>query len=1193
VPAVFAFDGIAIASVGSQYDRGFQMARFWPAFKTLIRVPLFTRKTKNMRNYLVVFALALAFPSSTFGQSSAEFEVVTHVKSTPLKDQQSSGTCWSFATTSFIETEAIRLGKDPVVLSPMYYVAPAYRNKAEKFIQRKGQSYFGAGDLTFSVLDAYQQSGAVPESIYDGIIEGDRQHDHREMDRLLAAMVKSVGASGYGRIKPDSWRKSVDDVLKAYLGDPPEHFTYKGEQHTPESFATKFVGINVDEYVEITSFSHHEFFERCVLDIPANWNKKAYLNLPIQEFEQVIVSALENGFSLAWDGDASEPGFDFKSGVMKLPAVQEDSVITQAIRQSAFEDKTTTDDHNTHIVGIAKDPQGKTFFVMKNSEGDNEAEGHIYMSSNALLLKTISVLVHQDAISADIKSKTYLDNSELMVSYLDKTPTIDGKLDADLTHLVEKQFNKIRTLDNPEMSPVKVTYRMGYTPSHFYLYIETDADKVTYHRRGYLWGDGYKLLLGIPQADAKKDGLTDEYYVMAFSPTIEEDYQWGKQGIESYNFTGGKSFSDKTQSQEWSGNGKSGFEALIAWSDIRPYHPWFTKELGYNLYFAKGFETKEHGHFPYGYVVVDDEAVWDEEIERRGYVPFSFERPASVESQTVLVQAELGHISIGESLGLNVVSLGPTPDQVTLKVKLLNASGKQVLEQAAEINVANSLQEATVTIDTASLGTGNYTLSAEVEGHTSKTEISILPSFKFDELREPLELNENRVTDGAVHTLMFKLKTLEQDLAKLKPYDTASDILDYWADLENEFAIFQKGKDPYAGRTGPYRRAFKSKHDRSYQPYSIRLPDDYDPAKTYPLLVFMHGSGQDEQYLLNSVRSNGKFIELAPYGRDRFRAYASEESQIDIVEAIEAASAAFSVDKEKVIMGGFSMGGYGALRAYYEHPELYQGVAVFAGHPNLPSEWLEEEHPNFLDEKYLKTFVGKPVFIYHGGKDAALDVNLIKEMSLKLEKIGAIVTKSFPSENGHEYQDAKTQELYSDWLDKLAAVFIRDYSANKGPEDAKVTVVEFLDPECTSCRSFHPFVKGILSEHTDKVRLVVRYRPSHSNSKFVVRILEAARMQGKYWEALDVIFKYQPQWGSHDNPQPELLWEVLPEANVDIEQIKKDMGAQEITAILEQDVTDSRALEIKAAPTFFVNGKPLPSFGKDQLNAAITEAVNQ
>lgn len=342
---------------------------------------------------------------SLFAQELNDFEIFLRIETTPLKDQQSSGTCWSFASTSFIETEALRLGHDHVPISPIFYVHPTYLLKAEKFITTKGETYFGAGDLTFSVMEAYKNYGAIPESVYNGIIEGDWQHDHLEMDNLLYSMVESIGKSGYGRIKPNSWKKSVEAVLKAYLGCPPATFIFDNKLYSPQSFAKEHIGIDPNNYIEITSYDHIDFYKMSELNIPANWNNHKYLNLPIEDFCKTIDNALKNGFSLAWDGDATEAGFDFEKGVAKLSNEQESTRITQKLRQVTFEDNTTTDDHNMHIIGKAKDNANNTYYMLKNSEGSNQMNGYIFMTSNAMKLKTISVLVHKDAIPHTIAEK--------------------------------------------------------------------------------------------------------------------------------------------------------------------------------------------------------------------------------------------------------------------------------------------------------------------------------------------------------------------------------------------------------------------------------------------------------------------------------------------------------------------------------------------------------------------------------------------------------------------------------------------------------------------------------------------------------------------------------------------------------------------------------------------------------------------
>lgn len=190
------------------------------------------------------------------------------------------------------------------------------------------------------------------------------------------------------------------------------------------------------------------------------------------------------------------------------------------------------------------------------------------------------------------------------------------------------------------------------------------------------------------------------------------------------------------------------------------------------------------------------------------------------------------------------------------------------------------------------------------------------------------------------------------------------------------------------------------------------------------------------------------------------------------------------------------------------------------------------------------------------------------------------------------YEKNESQKL-NDLANENQNLLIRDHSLTMGPDDAKVVLVEFLDPECEACRAFHPFVKQLMADYSGKIKLVVRYAPFHGSSKYVVRVLEAARLQGKYWETLDILFQYQPRWGSHHNPQVKLIWDYLPQANIDIEQIKQDMNLPQITKILEQDIKDGANLGVRQTPTFFINGKPLVRFGYEPLRAAIVSELKR
>jgi bleomycin hydrolase len=330
------------------------------------------------------------------------YKIIKLIKSSPVKDQQLTGLCWSFATTSFIETEAIRLGKTPVVLSPMFFIIPTYIDKAEKFIRMNGKSYFNPGDLTFSVLSAYRKYGAIPQEVWSGKKDPASKYDYGEMDRTLLDKVNYYVKSGRGNMTAEGYRKDLLEILTGTMGKVPDTFMYQQKQYTPKSFAKEMIGINPDDYVEITSFTHHPFYSKFILEIESNWNNNYYLNLPVDDFTKVVDYALMHNYSVCWDGDAYRAA-GFNDGF----AVLADSVttVTQQMRQADFDNYNTIDQHNMHIIGIAENSKGQRFYIVKNSSDQKNCGGYMYMSKEYLLLKTISVMVNKSAIPKEIKDK--------------------------------------------------------------------------------------------------------------------------------------------------------------------------------------------------------------------------------------------------------------------------------------------------------------------------------------------------------------------------------------------------------------------------------------------------------------------------------------------------------------------------------------------------------------------------------------------------------------------------------------------------------------------------------------------------------------------------------------------------------------------------------------------------------------------
>jgi bleomycin hydrolase len=376
-----------------------------------------------------VFAVAILIPFVVLAQNKKEkkedydFNPVYQIKTTKVRDQAKTETCWSFATTSFIETELLRMKKGEHLLSTMFNVRLAYLSKAENYIRYAGSTHYGNGGQAHDVMDVVKNYGFVPEEIYSGMKIDEENHNHGEMDALLKAILDATLKNKGGAITP-LWKNVFESTLNIYLGTPPKEFIYLGKEYSPKSFADHF-NFNTNDYVEITSFTHRPFYSKFVLEVPDNWSRAEYYNLPINEMINLIDTALSRGYSVVWDGDTSEKTFNRKKGLAIIPAMEEvsdentvdikdedaklvrEKFITQDMRQEAFENHTTTDDHLMHIVGLARDQRGYKFYYIKDSFGTTNKKygGFIYMSEIYARLKTIAIMVHKDSIPMKIKTK--------------------------------------------------------------------------------------------------------------------------------------------------------------------------------------------------------------------------------------------------------------------------------------------------------------------------------------------------------------------------------------------------------------------------------------------------------------------------------------------------------------------------------------------------------------------------------------------------------------------------------------------------------------------------------------------------------------------------------------------------------------------------------------------------------------------
>jgi len=330
---------------------------------------------------------------------------------TSVKNQSKSGTCWSFATISFLESELLREGKGEYDLSEMFPVYYSYINKAVKKFRRHGNSAAGEGGQAHDVMNVIRNYGITPQSAYSGMLATDTIHDHRKLSAALSEFFKTYLAK---QVLPETWIEEYTNILNEHLGTPPQSFEYNGKTYTPREFAESL--INLDDYVELTSYQSYPFYEKILLEIPDNWSNNLYYNLPIDEFMQVIDNALANGYTVMWDGDVSEAGFSHKNCIAIAPIekvenlfseIREEYNVDDNLRQTTFDSHETTDDHLMHLIGTVTDQNGKKYYVIKNSWGTerNKCAGYLYMSEPYTRLKTTAIMVHKNAIPQDIAKK--------------------------------------------------------------------------------------------------------------------------------------------------------------------------------------------------------------------------------------------------------------------------------------------------------------------------------------------------------------------------------------------------------------------------------------------------------------------------------------------------------------------------------------------------------------------------------------------------------------------------------------------------------------------------------------------------------------------------------------------------------------------------------------------------------------------
>ena len=351
------------------------------------------------------FAFLLVHPMNVIGQAP---EVIIDLTATDVLSQGQTGTCWSFSTTSFLESEAHRITGELHDFSEMAAVRVIYPEKVERYVRYQGKHQFGPGGLSHDVTHAAAVYGLVPQSIYGGGQEAGA-YNHNALDASLSALAKSM-VDQSGNIAPESF-DAVEAVLDAHLGGLPESFDYEGKSYSPSTFRDA-MGIVPEAYVTVTSFAHHPFGQSFILEVPDNHAHGAFWNVPLDDLETIVEHAIAEGFTVAWDADVSNRGFSFKNGWAIMPEIAksaedwetlgqmpDEPQVDQAMRQAAFDSQENTDDHLMHIVGLAKDARGRSYFIIKNSWGQGNAfDGRQFVSMPYFRHHTIGIMLHENGL---------------------------------------------------------------------------------------------------------------------------------------------------------------------------------------------------------------------------------------------------------------------------------------------------------------------------------------------------------------------------------------------------------------------------------------------------------------------------------------------------------------------------------------------------------------------------------------------------------------------------------------------------------------------------------------------------------------------------------------------------------------------------------------------------------------------------
>jgi predicted esterase len=604
------------------------------------------------------------------------------------------------------------------------------------------------------------------------------------------------------------------------------------------------------------------------------------------------------------------------------------------------------------------------------------------------------------------------------IPFLSHAPVIDGVLTPDKAQLPARRFTHTFKMDpgNPDFD---LCYRLAYGTDYLYLYIQVDAETFICRDRGFQNGDGFVLTLAKPQPE---NAPSPQFTMLGFWPQedVEQPFArllWGRNG--DYPFiplTSDTQFVVKANAVVGRA-GKVGFELCLPWRVSFPYHPWLG-DIGFDLFFVKAVGEGQSNIYT---AFLDDLSKIT--LDATLYARLNFAPPVlDRDIQYALTMDR--NAEQGQAISVQVAALAAQATELPLVFELDSGEGERLDTQHFKFDCPVGISRHTCDLDTARLIAGGYRVRWHVQGREAEDEMgfTLLPPFDPQDVKRRLVQARPCLDADSYHSLLFQVEMLAGQKARLSPDLTCASLRVEMARCLDLIGQAENGVDALAHRTGSLRRAFRSDVDGTLQPYTVHLPAGFDPARTYPLLVFLHGSERDDRALAEHLGyvTTDDFIMLAPKGRGTSNAYTVDHAQEDIQEAVADVCRHYPIDRSNVVLAGFSMGGYGVYRTHYETPGAYKALAVFCGIPDLANERVGPEgHPDFLRKEYLAPFVGMPMFVFHGTADRNAPFEKTVQAVGKLEAVGAHVKFVAQEGTGHGAPHPEYVAQYHRWLEAV------------------------------------------------------------------------------------------------------------------------------------------------------------------------------